>query len=219
MLGAVAGSRKFIVTAASRVHAVASSTRFHRMSESQLHPLIRSAEEGGADARRQLFAVLYEELRRIAQRELRRCGGALTLGATTLLHEAYLSISGRDALAFPDRARFMAYAARAMRGLVIDYARSRQAQKRGGGFEITSLPTQTPDVAVDQGELERIAHALDELAVVDAPLAELVDLKFFCGLSFGDIAAIRGVCKRTVQRDWEKARIFLYRSLHDAAPS
>jgi RNA polymerase sigma factor (TIGR02999 family) len=103
-----------------------------------------------------------------------------------------------------------------MRGLVVDYARSRQAQKRGGGFEITSLPTQAPDVAADHHELERISESLDELAEVDAALAEVVDLKFFCGLSFGDIAALRGVCERTVQRDWEKARIFLHRSLREA---
>lgn len=186
------------------------------MSELQLDPLIRSAEAGDAEARRQLFATLYDELRRTAQRELRRCGPALTLGATTLLHETYLSITGRDGVAFPDRARFMAYASRAMRGLVVDYARSRQAQKRGGGFEITSLPTQAPDVAADHNELERISESLDELAEVDAALAEVVDLKFFCGLSFGDIAALRGVCERTVQRDWEKARIFLHRSLREA---
>ena len=162
--------------------------------------------------------MLYDELRRIAQRELRRCGGVLTLGATTLLHEAYLSMSAREGPAFPDRARFMAYASRAMRGLVIDYARSRQAQKRGGGLEITSLPTHAPDAAAIGVELERINEALQELTSVDPALAEVVDLKFFCGLSFGDIAGLRGVCERTVQRDWEKARIFLHRAMREGAP-
>jgi RNA polymerase sigma factor (TIGR02999 family) len=183
------------------------------VSQLPFDALVRSADAGDGRARQELFAVLYDELRRLAQRELRRCGNALTLGATTLLHEAWLSMSGRDGVVFPDRARFMAYASRAMRGLVIDYSRSRQTQKRGGAFEITSLPTQVPDIAADSVELERIADAIDELAALDPALAELVDLKFFGGLSFGDIAGLRSVSERTVQRDWEKARIFLHSAL------
>ena len=109
----------------------------------------------------------------------------------------------------------MAYAAKAMRSLIIDYARSRQAQKRGGGFEITTL-----DLDVAQAEpsapLEELSAALDELAVLDPRLAQVVDLKFFCGFSFVEIAALQGVSDRTIQRDWEKARIFLLRALrHD----
>ena len=93
-----------------------------------------------------LFASLYDELHRCARRELARRGGGVTLGATTLLHETYLDMSGRADAAFPDRARFMAYASRVMRGLIIDYARNRQAQKRGGEFEITSISQDTNDV-------------------------------------------------------------------------
>jgi RNA polymerase sigma factor (TIGR02999 family) len=180
-------------------------------SSSSLEQLIRSADGGDAKAREQLFATLYEELRRIAHRELRRRGQSLTLGATTLLHEAYLNISDRDAVAFGDRSRFLAYASKAMRGLVIDYARARQAQKRGGAFEITSLPTELPEHTVDHTELERIGEAVDALAGIDQTLAQVVDLKFFCGYSLVDIAAIRNVSERTVQRDWEKARIILHR--------
>jgi RNA polymerase sigma factor (TIGR02999 family) len=176
-----------------------------------LEQLIRSADAGDAKAREQLFAALYDELRKIAQRELRRRGQSLTLGATTLLHEAYLNISDRESVAFGDRSRFLAYASKAMRGLVIDYARARQAQKRGGAFEITSLPTEVPEHAVDHSELEKIGEAVDTLAGLDPTLAQVVDLKFFCGYSFVDIAAIRNVSERTVQRDWEKARIVLHR--------
>lgn len=160
-----------------------------------------------------LFVELYEELSRIAQRELRRGGRELTLGATTLLHEAYMSISQREGLEFPDRAHFMAYAARAMRRLVIDYARSRQALKRGGAFEITSLPTDVPELAVDPEELERLSSAIERLVLLEPRLAQVVDLKYFGGFSFADIAAMWGVSERTVQRDWEKARLFLHRSL------
>ncbi len=186
------------------------------MDTKALDPLIRSAEAGDDSAKQELFATLYDELRQIAQRELRRRGQSLTLGATTLLHEAYLNISNREGLPRIDRNHFLAYASRAMRGLLIDYARSRQAQKRGGAFEITSLPTEVPQAAADHSELERIAEAVETLSSIDADLAQVVDLKFFCGYSFGEIAALRGVSERTVQRDWEKARIFLHRTMQGA---
>ncbi|MDQ6893872.1 MAG: ECF-type sigma factor [Acidobacteriota bacterium] len=172
--------------------------------------LIFATEHGDHAAADALFAALYSELHRLAKSQLARNGAGVTLGATTLLHEAYLNISGREAAVFPDEGRFMAYAAKVMRGLIIDYARSRQAQKRGGGFEITSLGDSIAAAVPDESELVRISAALDELASVDASLAEVVDLKFFCGFSFAEIAAMRGVSERTVQRRWEKARIYLH---------
>lgn len=189
------------------------------MPTTDLEPLFRSAETGDAGAREQLFVALYDELRKIAQRELRKRGHSLTLGATTLLHEAYLNMADREGLSQIERPQFLAYACRAMRGLVIDYARARQAQKRGGEFEITSLPQELPEAPVDHNELERIGEAVDALSAVDPDLAQVVDLKFFCGYSFAEIAALRGVSERTVQRDWEKARIFLHRSLEKAPSS
>jgi len=132
-----------------------------------------------------LYAALYSELHRVASRELNRQGWGVSLGATSLLHEAYFDLSRRDGAAFPDRARFMAYAARVMRGLIVDYARNKQAQKRGGQFELTALSTDTLGVATAAaGELVRISDALDDLSSVEAILAEVVDLKYFCGFSF-----------------------------------
>lgn len=171
------------------------------------------------EARQLLFADLYNDLRRLAQRELRRQGFSLTLGATTLLHEAYLNISERQRVLFPDRERFLAYASRAMRGLIIDYARSRQALKRGAGFEITSIPTDIPEQAADCEELQRLSDAIEQLAQVEPRLAQVVDLKYFSGFSFTDIAAMWGLSDRTVQRDWEKARLFLHRVLSQADKS
>jgi RNA polymerase sigma factor (TIGR02999 family) len=107
----------------------------------------------------------------------------------------------------------MAYAARVMRGLIVDHARNRQAQKRGSQFEITSPGADLAGNVVDNQELARISGALDQLAKTDPELAEIVDMKFFCGFSFTEIAAIWGVSERTVQRKWEKARIYLHRSL------
>jgi len=175
--------------------------------------LIDAVERGDGSASEALFAALYSELHRLARRELSRHGVPVSLGATTLLHEAYLDMAARTGPSFPDRARFMGYAARVMRGLIIDHARNRRAQKRGGAFEITSLGTEVAENAPDERELTNISEALDELAKTDHSLAALVDLKFFCGFSFAEIAAMQDVSERTVQRKWEKARIYLYRSL------
>jgi len=105
-----------------------------------------------------------------------------------------------------------------MRGLIIDYARGRQAQKRGGLFEITSMNTDIVEEIADGEELTRISEALDELAAIDARLAQVVDLKFFCGFSFAEIAAMQAISERTVQRDWEKARIYLHHVLQAPLP-
>lgn len=179
--------------------------------------LIRTADAGDARAAGELFVVLYEELHRLADRQLRRSSPDLTLGTTTLLHEAYLNIAGRGAVEFPDRARFLAYASRAMRGLVIDYARRRQAKKRGGEFHITSSGAEeAPAGGEDRSaSLEALGAALDTLTEVDPVLAQLVDLHFFSGFSLAEIAAVRGVSERTVQRDWRKARLLLHRTLKD----
>ena len=170
---------------------------------------------GNAEPRTDLFTSLYSQLRQIAQSALRRSGPQLTISPTTLLHEAYLQISRRDSLQFPDRARFMAYASRAMRGLIIDSVRERCAQKRGAAFEFTSVPTNAAELAVDGAELTRISDALDELSKADAALAELVDLKFFCGFSVAEIAAMRSVSERTVHRDWNKTRLYLHEVLRE----
>jgi RNA polymerase sigma factor (TIGR02999 family) len=103
-----------------------------------------------------------------------------------------------------------------MRGLIIDYARRRQAHKRGGEFTIVSLAGEVRDPSADDRELARMSDALDELATVDPMLAQVVDLKFFCGFSFAEIAAMRGLSERTVQRHWEKARIYLHGRMQDA---
>jgi len=188
------------------------------MLQEQLERLMQSAERGDTASREELFTLLYRELHRLAQRELRR-KAFLTMSPTTLLHETYLNLSSRPGCTFPDRARFLAYAGRAMRGLLIDYVRSRRAQKRGGAFEITSLPTELPAGAAAQEDLEGIAEAVDALGAVEPRLAQLVDLKFFCGFSFAEIAELQGTSERTAQRDWDKARILLQRHIRaqDAA--
>ena len=172
----------------------------------------------------ELFAALYDELHRLAEAHLRRSANGLGLSTTTLLHEAYLDLSSRAGLDFPDRNRFLGYAARAMRGIVVDYARHARAQKRGGGaFEIT-LATDAPIAGgEDAGELAQLSDALDALGALEPSLAELVDLHFFCGYALREIAELRNVSERTVQRDFRKARLLLQHAMlgreDDAAPT
>jgi len=168
--------------------------------------------EGAANGH--LFASLYGDLRNLAERQLRRSSG-VPLSPTTVLHEAYLAMSGRDAQ-FPDRERFLGYAARVMRGLIIDFVRERRAVKRGSEFHITQLPTEVAEAIPEERELEQLSEAIDALASQDARLAQVVDLKYFCGYSIEEIAALRGVSARTVLRDWEKARTVLYQQMQDA---
>jgi RNA polymerase sigma factor (TIGR02999 family) len=177
--------------------------------------LIREADSGDRDAADRLFTAMYAELHRVAERQLLR-GGPITLGATTLLHEAYISMADREGTSYPDRAHFMSYASRAMRGLVIDYVRNRRALKRGGEFHITGIDTSTPaGTDESQEHIDALGEALEGLSALDRPLAQLVDLHFFCGFGFGEIAAMRGVSERTVLRDWRKARLLLRSTLSD----
>ena len=180
--------------------------------ESTVSLLIQAAEHGDESVTDALFTALYSELHRIAKRELARQGSAASLGATTILHEAYIEMAGKGGTSFPDRPRFMAYASRVMRGLIIDHARSHSALKRGGQFHITSVGSELENCA-DNRKLEQIGEALDELAKVEPSLSEVVDLRFFCGFTFAEIAGIKGISERTAQRQWEKARTYLHHKI------
>ena len=162
-----------------------------------------------------LFASLYSELCRLARREVWRNGAHGILGTGTLVHEAWLDIRKSPALAFDEPGRFLAYATHMMRGLVIDRVRARQAQKRGGDLVITSLDTQNASEVAQPESLAGISEALDQLAAIEPDLACVVDLKFFCGFTMAEIAAMRGTSERTVQRQWEKARLLLHAALTD----
>jgi RNA polymerase sigma factor (TIGR02999 family) len=188
------------------------------MEPEPLSSLIAEAEAALPGAKERLFSALYAELHQLARHHLQGKGG-MSLSPTTLLHETYLNIAAGQS-SFPDRARFMGYASRVMRGLIIDFVRQRKAAKHGGEFHITRFDSQIEEPGVqpdDSVGLERLSEALDELMVCDARLAEVVDLKYFCGFSLTDIAAMRGVAFRTVQRDWDKARMFLVRELDMAS--
>ena len=157
------------------------------------------------------FEQLYHELRRRARGELFR-HEALSLGAATLVHEAWMQMDGR-ALAFSSQPELVAYAARVMRGIVIDHIRKRRSAKHGGELQFVPLDSLAELKAMPLADSLLLDDAIDTLALQDRALAQLVELKFFGGLSFVDIAALRGVSERTVQRDWDKARMFLFTQL------
>jgi RNA polymerase sigma factor (TIGR02999 family) len=184
--------------------------------QARIGELFVAADAGDVVKAGELFAALYRELHAIAERELKRGSRELTLSPTTLLHEAYLDLAARDGARFPDKERFLAYASRVMRGLLIDYVRRRRALKRGGEFQLTTLEENAVGTQVPEAEpLERLSAALETLEQVDARLANVVDLHFFCGFSLVDIALLRGVTERTVQSDWRKARLLLQRTMGD----
>lgn len=183
------------------------------MSNQTVPQLLSSASAGDAIAAHRLFDLLYDELHRLARRELRRIQHGDGLSPTTLLHEAYLSMAERDGVTFTDRNQFMSYAARAMRGLIVDNARRRCARKRGGDVAITALRTEHGNTPTAPEELVRIGEALEDLAQHEPNLARIVDLKFFCGFGMDEIAALLDLSRRTVNRKWEKARILLFEQL------
>ena len=176
--------------------------------------LLQAATSGRDGAFARLVPLLYPELRRLARSRLRRMAPLTLLDTTALVHESYLRLQAAGGLEFPDRNRFLAYAARVMRALAVDAARGRNALKRGGGEALVTLATGAGAAApCTPDEVLRVHEALEELALVDGRLARVVEMRFFGGLSEAEIAVCLGLTERTVQRDWRKARLFLVAEL------
>ena len=162
-----------------------------------------------------LFPLVYDELRRIAHRQLGRERSNHTLGTTALVHEAYLKLVDQTRARFEDRAHFFAVAARAMRRILVDYARRHRAVKRGGAQAPVSLDDATlvPDQRADT--LVALDQALTQLADLDARLSQVVECRFFGGLTAEETAEVLAVTSRTVRRDWVKAKGWLYQALRE----
>jgi RNA polymerase sigma factor (TIGR02999 family) len=178
---------------------------------------ITSVTDAGCPSADTLFVTLYDDLHRLAKREVMR-QRLPDFGVTTLLHEAYIAISARKGAVFPHPGRFMAYAAQVIRGVSIDNVRARLTRKRGAGVHHTTFvgdrhSVNTPDLP------GQISEALDELAAHDAELAEVIELKFFEGLSFVEIAAMKGVSERTIKRQWRRGRLYLHNALSEGDAS
>jgi len=173
---------------------------------------LSAARGGDRDAFARAYAAAYDELRRLARRQLRAMRPGDTLVTTALVNEAFLKLV-RHPVDYADRTHFFALAARAMRQILVDYARERGSQKRGGDRHQTTLDPARLSVESIAGEMIDIDDALTRLAAVDDRLARLVEWRFFGGMTEEEIAAAEGVAVRTVRRDWQKARAFLYHEL------
>jgi RNA polymerase sigma factor (TIGR02999 family) len=174
-----------------------------------------AARDGDRAALDRVLGTLYHELHAMARRQLAGQYGQ-TLDATALVHEAYLKLIGRRDVQFDDRAHFFAYAASAMRSVVVDYARQRLAQKRGGDLHrVTELPDDIEGGLRLDEDMLGLDTALTKLAAVDAKLAQVVELRYFAGLSEQEIAELLNRSERSIRRDWQKARLFLLASLGD----
>jgi RNA polymerase sigma factor (TIGR02999 family) len=158
------------------------------------------------------YAAAYDELRRLARRQLRALRPGETLVTTALVHETFLKLV-RHPVGVKDRHHFFALAARAMRQVLVDYARERRSRKRGGGLRQTTLDPERLSADAIADEMLDLDAALTRLATVDERLARLVEWRFFGGMTEDEIAAAEGVAARTVRRDWQKARAFIYQDL------
>ena len=188
------------------------------MSESEhadITQWLDAARDGDRAALDRVLGTLYHELHAMARRQLAGQYGQ-TLDATALVHEAYLKLIGRRDVQFDDRAHFFAYAASAMRSVVVDYARQRLAQKRDGDLHrVTELPDDVEGGLRLDEDMLGLDTALTKLAGVDAKLAQVVELRYFAGLSEQEIAELLKRSERSIRRDWQKARLYLLASLGD----
>lgn len=184
--------------------------------------LLGAARDGDDDALARLVTVLYDDLHRVAGALLRGERADHTLGATALVHEAFLRLAHAPAALPDDRARFFGAAATAMRRILVDYARRRNADRRGGGQRPVRLDTAQIESGMalvdDDGGaafVVRVGEAVERLERIDPRLARVVELRFFVGFTEPETAEVLGVTDRTVRRDWTKARAFLERALAD----
>jgi RNA polymerase sigma factor (TIGR02999 family) len=179
---------------------------------------LTAARSGDPIAISEAFEATYDQLRRIARLQLRSLHPGETLRTTALVNEAFLRLVGHP-IAPADQGHFFALAARAMRHVLVDYARERGAQKRGGDRRRTTLDEASISVVVIAEEMLGIDRALTALEQVDERLARLVEWRFFGGMTEEEIAKAMGLTTRTVRRDWQKARAFLYREIQTGTGS
>lgn len=183
--------------------------------------LLRDLEKGDEAALEALFPIVYEELRQAARRQRRNWSGDTTLGTTALVHEVYLKIAGGDQVGARTRIHFLRIASRAMRQILSNYARDRRTAKRGAGnphvpidlLAESGLPFEITDDQTDQ--IAELNEALQRLEVIDPRLCQVVECRFFGGLTNEDTAAALDVSLATVKRDWSLARAWLFRELAD----
>jgi len=181
----------------------------------QVTTLLSALAEGKSERFGELYALLYPELHRLAHSRVRRSGDMTLLDTTSLVHEAYLRFENTKAVTFRDRAQFMAYAARVMRSIVVDAIRRRGAERHGGDAVHVDIEEVEAVEAADprENEVLRVHDSLEELAAIDPRLVQVVEMRYFAGMTVTEIAGVLNLAERTVARDWGKARLFLHACL------
>ena len=175
---------------------------------SEITRIINEGQQGGAD-NRALFAAAYPELRKLAHARLYSSGPMTLLDTTALVHESWMRLSHQSLLTVESRQKFFAYAAQVMRTVIVDAMRERAAARRGGGEKALPLDTAIGDGIASDDEALHIHEALESLAQVEPRLAQVVEMRYFGGLTEPEIGQVLGLTERTVRRDWEKARLLL----------
>lgn len=175
--------------------------------------LIRSTSEGDGAARQRLFAAAYDDLRSLARHRLTNHSRGLMLDTTSLVHESFLRFASAHPLSLADRRHFLRYCANVMRSVIVDCVRERMAECRGGRAIHVTLTTDSGGSCEAETEILRIHEALSELGTLDPRIAQVVEMRYFAGMTEREIADALGVTDRTVRRDWEKARLVLARAL------
>lgn len=187
-----------------------------RHEEDVTRLLSQMRRDGGDEAAARVFPLVYEQLRELAARQLRKERGGHTLQPTALVHEAFLKLQGQHEAEFESRSHMLAVAAMAMRRILVDHAERRRSQKRGGGAERKdlehALEVPAPDTA-DPVDLLALDEALRALAELDARKARVVELRWFAGLSVEEVAEVLSTSPATIKRDWEFARVWLLREM------
>ena len=173
---------------------------------SEITEAIARLQPGAAEAMQHLYAVSYEELKRLAHSRLWAANLKQSFATESLLHESYLRLANQKTLAIPDRKHFFAYASKVMRSVILDAVREANAERRGGGQADLTLNTEIADITPHGGDVTAIDEALIELQRLSPDLAALVEMRFFGGMTETEIAEVLGVSERTVRREWEKAR-------------
>src|SRR5262245_6008392 len=182
--------------------------------DASLTDLFRRAQAGDDAALGQVFDAAYGDLRELAHIRLARAGRGGSLDTTALVHESYLRFANAGQLALTDRQHFLRYASHVMRSVIVDMARASQSERRGGDVAHMTLNTALGDGATEgEEQILRVHEALEELGAIDARLVQVVEMRYFAGLTEVEIAAALGVTDRTVRRDWEKARLLLAKAL------
>ena len=177
---------------------------------SELTQLLADARAGDAKAASRAFSLLYQDLKRLARARLRQHQSMTLLDTTSLVHEVYLKLAQKDGLPVADRHHFFAYAAQVMRSVIVDLARARHAERRGGHAEHVELSTDlAASTPAPESEVLRVHEALENLAQADEALARVVEMRYFGGMSEVEVAAALGSSERTVRRQWQKARLLL----------